>query len=181
MRTLWSSLDSGIVHTFSDERHFIPHLLQLVIEMGTQKTSLSLQLLDISSLLHILHGFQSTVATGDSTIELIPQLVEFTTVGLQGRENLHGVITCIVFTRTALQTVIGTHIAVWPQIEGIGIPVIAQFGVCSGDQFVRAGERRFFIERTLRLHVIHATRHCKDRKQQRCNIYINLFHCSFNS
>lgn len=125
--------------------------------MSAQETCLSLQLDDLLSLLYILHRLQGAVTTGDGTIELIPQLVELATVGLQGRENLHRVITCVILTRTALEAVVSTHVTVRPQVERIGIPVITQFGVCCGDKFLRAGESRLFIERTLRLHVINAT------------------------
>ena len=82
VRTLRTGLDGSIVHALDDERHLVPHLLQLIIEMGTQEAGLGSQLFDGRSLFGIDHRLQGAVATRDGTIELIPQFVELTAVWL---------------------------------------------------------------------------------------------------
>ena len=138
VRTLGASLDVGIRHTFGDERHLIPHLLQLVIEVGTEESYLGHELFVGGSAVCTGQRLDGTVAARDGAVELIPQFVELTTVGLQGGKDLHGVIAGVVLTRTALQAVVGTHVAVWPEIKRIGIPVVAQFGIGCSNQFVGA-------------------------------------------
>ena len=136
MAALWACLNICVAHTFSNERYFVPHLLKLIIEVCTQELHFSQQF--CIGCFHLIDSLYSAIATRDGTVELIPQLVKFTTVGLQGSENLHGVITCVILTRTAFQAVVGTHITIWPEVKRIGIPVITQFGISRGDKFVGA-------------------------------------------
>ena len=82
MRALRGRFDGRVVHTFCDERNLIPHLLQLVIEVGTQETSLGLILLVLSSFLDTIRCFNGTVAARNGTVKLVPKFVEFTTVWL---------------------------------------------------------------------------------------------------
>ena len=117
MAALRACLNIGIAHTFGNERHLIPHLLQLVIEVCTQELHFCQQL--SIGCFHLINGLNSTVAAGNGTVELIPQLIELTAVRLQRREDLHGVITRVVLTRATFQAVIGAHITVWPEVKRI--------------------------------------------------------------
>jgi hypothetical protein len=87
----------------------------------------------------LFKSYKSAVATGNVAIETIPKLIELTRSGSQRGPYLHGVITGVGRTAATLEAVIGTEVAIGPEVEWVRIPAVAERGIGCVDHLVRLG------------------------------------------
>ena len=141
-----------------DPGHLVPELDEFEVEVSTEETHLTLADaggLGTKFLLTILsQRYQCTVAAADRAVEVIPEFVHV--VGGrsgQRRPYLHGVIVGIGGTRAALHSIVGRDVAVRPEVERIGVPVVAEFGVGSSDHLIGLAHREVLADDALGINV----------------------------
>ena len=139
-------------------RHLIPHLHEFEIEVGTKEAHLSLTNLCqvFAQLVFAIlgEGDKCTVAARDAAVEVIPLFVHVVGGGCgERRPHLYGVVVGVGSTRAALHSIVRRYVSVRPEVEGIGVPVVAELCIGRGDHLFGLAHGEVFADDALRLDV----------------------------
>ena len=155
-----------LVNLFVHPRHLIPHLHELEVEVSAEEAYLTLT--DSGFLLTQLvfailgQRNEGAVAARDAAIEVIPLLVHVVgSRGSQCRPYFYGVVVGVGRSRPALHGIVAADVAIRPEVERIGVPVVAEFGVGRGHHFVGLAHGKVFADDTLRLDVDEIVAACE--------------------
>ena len=155
-----------LVNLLVDPGHLVPHLHELEVEMCAEEAYLALTdlgLLLAQLVLAVLsQRHQCAVAARDAAVEVIPELVHV--VGCRcskRRPHLDGVVVGVGGTRAALHGIVGRNVGVGPEVEWIGVPVVAQLGIGRGDHFFGLTHGEVFADDALRLDVDEIVAACE--------------------
>ena len=113
----------------------------------------------------LLKREDSPVASGNGAIEPVPQLVEMPHGRCQRREHLNRVVLRVGRSGATFKAVVGSKVAVRPEVERISVPAIAKHGIGTCHHSFRVLEGLVLIYDSRRLVVEIIVTACKCKAQ----------------